>query len=43
LNEVVERINALASTGGGSYWKVSPLLLELARSGRTFADFDRGR
>lgn len=43
LATVVQRLQSLASTGGGSYWKVSPLLLELARDGRTFADLDRSR
>jgi len=43
LRTVIERIEALADTGGGSYWKVSPLLAELARDGRSFADFDRSR
>jgi 3-hydroxyacyl-CoA dehydrogenase len=43
LGNVVERIRALATAGGGSYWRVSPLLLELAGAGRTFADWDRGR
>jgi len=43
LETVVDRIRSLASTGGGNYWKVSPLLLELARDGRSFADFDRRR
>ena len=38
---VVEIIRTLQFTGGGSYWKLSPLLLELAQSGRSFADWDR--
>jgi 3-hydroxyacyl-CoA dehydrogenase len=41
LARVVETIRSLQSTGGGSYWKLSPLLLELAQSGRSFADWDR--
>jgi len=43
LPVVVEQIRELAGTGGGSYWSLSPLLLELARTGRTFADWDRER
>jgi 3-hydroxyacyl-CoA dehydrogenase len=43
VGDVVEQLRALACTGGGRYWDVSPLLLELARDGRSFADFDRGR
>jgi 3-hydroxyacyl-CoA dehydrogenase len=43
LPEVVDQIRALADTGGGSYWSLSPLLLELAQSGRSFADRDRER
>ena len=43
LGDVVTRIQSLAATGGGDYWKVSPLLLDLARTGRTFADYDRER
>jgi 3-hydroxyacyl-CoA dehydrogenase len=41
LERVVERIEALAGTGGGEYWRVSPLLSELARAKRSFADWDR--
>ncbi len=41
LPEVVEWIRELAQTGGGSYWTVAPLLAELARDGRTFAERDR--
>jgi 3-hydroxyacyl-CoA dehydrogenase len=43
LDQVVAKIRELAGTGGGSYWVPSPLLLELAASGRTFADWDRQR
>jgi 3-hydroxyacyl-CoA dehydrogenase len=43
LANVVDGIRAMASTGGGEYWRVSPLLLELAESGGTFADWDRKR
>ncbi|HET7810910.1 MAG TPA: 3-hydroxyacyl-CoA dehydrogenase NAD-binding domain-containing protein [Steroidobacteraceae bacterium] len=43
LARVVEQMRALAETGGGAYWAISPLLLELARDGRTFADLDRSR
>lgn len=43
LAEVVRRIEALASTGGGAYWQVAPLLRELAGSGGTFAAWDRSR
>jgi 3-hydroxyacyl-CoA dehydrogenase len=43
LQKVVTRIRELAETGGGSYWTPSPLLLELAAGGRTFADWDRQR
>ncbi|HET9863978.1 MAG TPA: 3-hydroxyacyl-CoA dehydrogenase NAD-binding domain-containing protein, partial [Steroidobacteraceae bacterium] len=41
LERVVTQIEALAATGGGDYWRVAPLLLRLADSGRTFADWDR--
>jgi 3-hydroxyacyl-CoA dehydrogenase len=43
LPGMVEQIRALAETGGGPYWSLSPLLLELAQSGRSFADWDRER
>jgi hypothetical protein len=43
LERVVAQIRELESTGGGAYWKPSQLLLELAGSGRTFADYDRER
>jgi 3-hydroxyacyl-CoA dehydrogenase len=43
LDQVVDRIRALADTGGGAYWKVSPLLADLARTGQTFGDRDRQR
>ena len=43
LDRVVKQIGDLQSTGGGDYWRVSKLLRELAESGRTFADWDRGR
>ena len=42
LDNVVAQLRALSSTGGGRYWNVSPLLLELARDRRNFADLDRG-
>jgi hypothetical protein len=40
LGAVIERIEALAATGRADYWRVSPLLRELAGSGRNFAGFD---
>ena len=43
LERVVAQIRELADTGGGAYWNPSRLLLELAGSGRTFADHDRER
>jgi 3-hydroxyacyl-CoA dehydrogenase len=43
LDRVVAQIRELANTGGGAYWNPSRLLLELAGSGRTFADYDRER
>jgi 3-hydroxyacyl-CoA dehydrogenase len=43
LPKVVETIRRLEGTGGGPYWKLSPLLEDLAKSGRTFADWDRAR
>jgi 3-hydroxyacyl-CoA dehydrogenase len=42
LDSVVAQLRALSSTGGGRYWNVSPLLLELVRDRRNFADLDRG-
>jgi 3-hydroxyacyl-CoA dehydrogenase len=42
LDNVVAQLRALSSTGGGRYWNVSPLLLELVRDRRNFADLDRG-
>jgi 3-hydroxyacyl-CoA dehydrogenase len=41
IDRVVAQIEALAATGGGDYWRVSPLLRQLAAAGRTFADWDR--
>jgi len=43
LKEVVKQMRELADTGGGSYWSVSRLLLELAQGGRTFSEWDRER
>ena len=43
LDRVVAQIRELGGTGGGAYWNPSRLLLELAGSGRTFADYDRER
>ena len=42
LDNVVAQLRTLSSTGGGRYWNVSPLLLELVRDRRNFADLDRG-
>jgi 3-hydroxyacyl-CoA dehydrogenase len=42
LPRVVERIRQFESQHG-SAWKPSDLLVRLAESGRTFADFDRER
>jgi len=43
LKNVVEQIRELADSGGGPWWNTSRLLLELAASGRSFADWDRER
>jgi 3-hydroxyacyl-CoA dehydrogenase len=43
LREVVRQMRELAGSGGGPYWSVSRLLLELAESGRSFAEWDRER
>jgi len=39
LREVVSEIQALAFIHGDRYWKVSPLLLELAERGGSFRKF----
>jgi len=43
LDRVVAQIQELADTGGGEYWRVSPLLRQLASSGRSFAAWDRAQ
>jgi 3-hydroxyacyl-CoA dehydrogenase len=43
IDRVVAQIEALATTGGGDYWRVSPLLQQLAAGKLTFADWDRAR
>ncbi len=43
LDQVVAAMETLGSTGDAYYWRVSPLLRELAATGRTFADWDRSR
>jgi 3-hydroxyacyl-CoA dehydrogenase len=43
LAHVAERVKAIQAGGGGDYWRPSPLLLQLAANGRTFADWDRER
>jgi 3-hydroxyacyl-CoA dehydrogenase len=43
LKSVVEQMRELAGSGGGPYWSVPPLLAELARSDRIFAEWDRER
>ena len=43
LAGVLRRIEELASTGGGNYWHVAPLLRRLASGGGTFAAWDRSR
>jgi 3-hydroxyacyl-CoA dehydrogenase len=43
LPRVVKEIRGIEAAGGGSYWAVSPLLVQLADAGRTFADWDRER
>jgi 3-hydroxyacyl-CoA dehydrogenase len=43
LPKVVETIRRLGATEGSDYWRVAPLLKELADSGRSFADWDRER
>jgi 3-hydroxyacyl-CoA dehydrogenase len=40
---VVAQIESIAASGGGDYWRVSPLLRQLAADKRKFADWDRGR
>ena len=37
IDQVVAQIEALAATGGGDYWRVAPLLRQLAATGRNFA------
>jgi 3-hydroxyacyl-CoA dehydrogenase len=43
LDRAVAAMETLGSTGDAYYWRVSPLLRELAATGRTFADWDRSR
>ena len=43
LERVLKGIEGLATSGGGSYWHVAPLLRRLAASGSTFAAWDRSR
>jgi 3-hydroxyacyl-CoA dehydrogenase len=43
LGRVVEEIRALGETGDKRYWTPSPSLVELVRSGKTFADWDHER
>jgi 3-hydroxyacyl-CoA dehydrogenase len=43
LDQVLERVRALQADGGGEYWRPSPLLVQLAESGRSFADWDKER
>jgi 3-hydroxyacyl-CoA dehydrogenase len=43
LARVVDAIRAMQATGGGDYWRVSPLLAKLAASGSTFTEWDRQR
>ena len=40
IDRVVAQIESLAATGGGDYWRVSPLLRKLAADRRNFADGD---
>lgn len=42
LERVVEEIRALGESGDRRYWTPSRPLLDLARSGKTFADWDKG-
>jgi 3-hydroxyacyl-CoA dehydrogenase len=43
IDRVVAQIEALTTTGGGDYWRVSPLLRQLAAGKLTFANWDRAR
>ena len=43
IDRVVAGIEALANSGGRTYWQVSPLLHRLAATGGTFAEYDRTR
>jgi 3-hydroxyacyl-CoA dehydrogenase len=43
LKQVLARIEAIRAVYGDAYWRPSPLLVELAMQGGTFADFDRTR
>jgi 3-hydroxyacyl-CoA dehydrogenase len=43
LKQVLARIEAIRAVYGDAYWRPSPLLVEIAMQGGTFADFDRTR
>jgi 3-hydroxyacyl-CoA dehydrogenase len=43
LGRVVDEIRALGESGDRRYWTPSRPLIDLARSGKTFADWDRER
>jgi len=43
IDQVVAQIDALAAAGAGHYWRVSPLLRQLAATGCNFAAWDRTR
>lgn len=43
LKHALARIETIRGIYGDAYWRPSPLLVELAQQGRTFADFDRKR
>jgi 3-hydroxyacyl-CoA dehydrogenase len=43
LKTVLARVREFQERHGSDLWSPAPLLEELARSGKTFADFDKGR
>jgi 3-hydroxyacyl-CoA dehydrogenase len=42
LSSILDRVRSFAATDGRR-WQPAPLLVELARSGRSFRDWDRAR
>ena len=43
LAEVLAGVERYAREQGAQYWKAAPLLVELARRGSSFADWDRSQ